>query len=142
MELHAANIIRLSDLVEPALVIESLPPSDNKRKTRNRYTGQVVTDGRVGVFKGHVKAALLASKFQVPDPPCVIVYKAYFIGGKGSGKRGRKGDVGNVGKALVDALFKEDKDVLAWPVFHGITKENPRVEIWFASISKTENLPA
>lgn len=127
MKLHTHHLIAMTDMLKPTLVIPAVPPSDNRRKTRNPRTGQIVTSGDVRVFQGHTSASILSQGVELPPPPVVVLYRVFF--------KDKRRDVTNCGKALLDALYKQDKHVAGWAIpFNYTDKESPRTEVWIVEL--------
>ena len=127
MKLHVHHLIAMMDMLDPTVVIPAVPPSDNRRKTRNPHTHQIVTSGEVSVFQGHTHAALLSQGVELPRPPAIVFYRVFF-------KSARR-DITNCGKALLDALYKQDKNVAGWPApFSYVDRKNPRTEVWVVKL--------
>lgn len=129
MILFVQNLVKMADrLVEPTLTIPAIPPSDNRRKTRNPHTGQIVTSGDIAKFKSHVFGAISAANIILPKPPVVVLYRMYF-------KTKHRRDNANGGKALIDALYSQDYDVVGWALpYHYHDKVDPRTEVWIVEI--------
>ena len=98
-----------------------LPPSKNKKvRWRRAYE-------ELKVYKQDVEAVLLASaKTNLPKPPIVLLYKCYL------NRESR--DAHNCQEALLDALYKQDREVCPMCMPPEVDKENPRVECWIVKI--------
>ena len=58
-----------------------------------------------------------------PNPPIIVLYRAFL--------NDSRRDAQNCAKLLVDSLYEQDQDVVAWPVGAGFDRDEPRVEVWF-----------
>ena len=98
-----------------------LPPSDNERvHWRKAYE-------KLKLYKEEVGVVLLASaNTSLPLPPVILLYKCYL-------NRASR-DAQNCQKALVDALYRQDKEAYPWCLPPEVDKKNPRVEVWLIKI--------
>jgi len=129
--------------IPPDFSIDLCPPSDNKRKTRNPRTGQIVTDTTVRVWKQHVAATIRQEKLPpFPPPPCVLLYRITFgviNSPKAKAPSHRNRDASNCLKALKDSLYprvkgkSDDKLVHCWELPTRYGKEQ-RTECWIVPL--------
>ncbi len=112
--------------VRPDLILPLIAPSDNERKIRT-HTG-MRTSPSVRRFQSDVDLCL--GSRALPPPPLVLVFRCYFT------RLNR--DPQNCQKALVDALYIQDKHVLPWALPARRDKNKPRTEIWFVRIAEEE----
>ena len=97
-----------------------LPPSDNEKvHWRKAYE-------KLKVFREDVQVILLTKKVPIPTAPVILLYKCYL-------NRSDR-DPQNCQKALLDALYKQDKNVYPWTLVPEVDKKNPRVEVWIVKI--------
>lgn len=129
MELHIQNIIRICDIQEPNLVLD-IPPSDNKRKTKG-HGGRIFTARAVKQFKEYALMEVRSKDIWLPDPPVIVLYRAHFDS--------RRRDAANISKVMVDALFKQDRKAVPWPLpprHEDVDKKSPHVDIWFVKVKE------
>ncbi len=124
------KIVRELENMPPNLTIPSVPPSDNKRKTKNRWTGELVTNPAVAQFRIDVGHLLKDRDIpNPPPPPALLFYKVYYPKSKG-----RYPDQQNCCKTLIDAIYPDDDEfVSACPIpgRYIVSAYNRRVEVWW-----------